>query len=246
MNSPSKFASVALVLFLGTCPALAVQAQEPPRDPVRKIVLDLIRMNACQISWNYHVNERIAAGSEIANVEMQDPVSSTSSVDAKQGIKYTFSTNYFTADVCGWYFLPGDDSSDTGRAALAQFKAITAINGHLADAAFKMNDIVAADSKSDSKISFPVSDFHRAIEDAVTAYNNSLSDSLSSFGIIKKSAYAQASMPVTSPPPTDVSNNDKPVKSLFGTVDIDNAWNIRMLVLSDMISFNKLIPGTPY
>jgi hypothetical protein len=211
-----------------------------------KTALDIIRMQACEIAWNEHIDEANASSTDVttAYVPTSNPRGSPTGypyvIGNITGTKYAFSSNTTAdVDVCGWYFIPDGGSNTLARqAAGLQASAITnALNGGFSTAADDITNLISLTGAGQpaAPTSAQSITFNTHVKDAVTEYQNSLNN--------KIVTAAPDSAPITSPPVLDVAT-EKPDKGAWNNLwdkllgrNTDDSWNIRRMVTGDLQSF---------
>jgi conjugal transfer/type IV secretion protein DotA/TraY len=181
----SNMASGAWDLFLGEFAYLSTQPVPPVGPMSNKAALDIIRMQACEIAWNEHIDEANASSTDVtaAYVPTSNPRGSPTGYPYVMGnitgTKYSFSSNTTAdADVCGWYFIPDGGSNPLAKQAAGfQASAITnALNGGFATAAGDITNLISltgagqpAPPTSPQSITF-----NTHVKDGVAAYQADL------------------------------------------------------------------------
>jgi len=154
---------------------------------VEQVALDIIRMKACEISWNAHVQKASSDNISLNMAMMQDP----SGEPASTGVKYAFSgKSNADVEVCGFYLVPGSSGTPSN---LAQTVAITDTMSAFNSAAYDMLSLIVLAGESGPRTAPPaaaVAMFNSHVAAAVAQYRKALGDA----------ARDLAGLPRTQPP----------------------------------------------
>lgn len=242
--------SALLAVSISTA-AQAATAPGPSGDKLESIALDFVMMKACQMAWNYHVDEAIASGSNVSSFEMQDPVGHADDSAASTGTRYSYITNSLTnPDICGSYFIPKDKASvATDDLSAAQAQAVVASTSVFANSAIAMNDILASETtRRVAEIypnSFPAAE---AIKSATLLYKANLDAAIKPLNLMDTDPTVIDSLPITSAPETSVLPNERHTgfAATFNGANTDEAWAIRLQVANDLSVFAAYLSSTPH
>jgi hypothetical protein len=217
------------------------------RSPVA-IALNIIRMQACEVTWNEHIDQANASGADVtaAYVPTSNPRGSPTGypyvIGNITGTKYVFSSNTTAdADVCGWYFIPdGGSNALAKQAAGFQASAITnALNGGFATAAGDITNLISLTGAGQPAAPTAPQSFNTDVKDAVAAYQADLKD--------KSVANVSESAPVTSPPVLELPPK-KPDNGMWLNLldtllggNTDDSWKNYRRVVEDMRAFEVYV-----
>jgi conjugal transfer/type IV secretion protein DotA/TraY len=127
----SAMASNAWGVYLTELASMNGQPIQPSMPIAQHVAADIIRMQACETAWNYHVDQINANDGSISLAEMTGPSGSPATIGGISGTKYSYSTDSLAdTDICGWYFIPSDPSNPLLQTAIGYQQA--AINSESA------------------------------------------------------------------------------------------------------------------